>query len=127
MGELRLDGGKSGQMAFHTAADFQNHAIGWPQKGCSSFGGRTVVRFPRIWMSSGSCRLKGRWGERLILVVELVVFLLVFVCFRITLVLATAPIPLLVLFGLVPVEPLLERHGIVHDLLRFAENLFIHD
>ena len=44
-----------------------------------------------------------------------------------TVVLATAPIPLLVLFGLVPVEPLLERHGIVHDLLRFAEDLFIHD
>ncbi len=47
--------------------------------------------------------------------------------FILTIVLATAPIPLLVLFGLVPVEPLLERHGIVHDLLRFAEDLFIHD
>ncbi len=47
--------------------------------------------------------------------------------FILTIVLATAPIPLLVLFGLVPVEPLLERHGIVHDLLKFAEDLFIHD
>ena len=47
--------------------------------------------------------------------------------FILTVVLATAPIPLLVLSGLIPVEPLLERHGIVHDLLRFAEELFIHD
>ena len=47
--------------------------------------------------------------------------------FILTVVLATAPIPLLVLFGLVPVEPMLERHGIVHDLLRNAEGLFIHD
>ncbi|MCH7692516.1 MAG: hypothetical protein IID50_03630, partial [Proteobacteria bacterium] len=47
--------------------------------------------------------------------------------FILTVVLATAPIPLLVLTGLVPVEPILERHGIVHDLLRFAEDLFIHD
>ena len=47
--------------------------------------------------------------------------------FILTVVLATAPIPLLVLSGLVPVEPILERHGIVHDLLRFAEDLFIHD
>jgi uncharacterized membrane protein YdjX (TVP38/TMEM64 family) len=47
--------------------------------------------------------------------------------FLLTVVLATAPIPLSVLFGLVPVEPILERHGIVHDLLRFAEDLFIHD
>ena len=47
--------------------------------------------------------------------------------FILTVVIATAPIPLLVLFGLVPVEPMLERHGVVHDLLRFAEDLFIHD
>ncbi len=47
--------------------------------------------------------------------------------FILTVVLATAPIPLLVLSGLVPVEPILERHGIVHDLLKFAEDLFIHD
>ena len=47
--------------------------------------------------------------------------------FILTVVLATAPIPLLVLSGLVPVEPLLERHGIVHDLLKFAEDLFVHD
>ena len=47
--------------------------------------------------------------------------------FILTVVLATAPIPLLVLFGLVPIEPMLERHGIVHDLLRYAEGLFLHD
>ena len=47
--------------------------------------------------------------------------------FILTVVLATSPIPLLVLFGLVPVEPILERHGIVHYLLSFAEDLFIHD
>ncbi len=47
--------------------------------------------------------------------------------FILTVVLATAPIPLLVLSGLVPLEPMLERHGIVHDVLRFAEGFFIHD
>ena len=47
--------------------------------------------------------------------------------FILTIVLATAPIPLFVLFGLVPVDSMLERHGIVHDLLRFAEDLFLHD
>ena len=47
--------------------------------------------------------------------------------FILTIVLATAPIPLLVLFGLVPLEPLLERHGIVHDVLRFGEGFFLHD
>ena len=47
--------------------------------------------------------------------------------FILTVVLATAPIPILVLFGMVPLEPLLERHGIVHDLLRFVEGFIIHD
>ncbi len=46
MGEVRLDGGKSGQMAFQAWADRQNHAIGWLQRGYSSLGGGTVVRFP---------------------------------------------------------------------------------
>ena len=44
-----------------------------------------------------------------------------------TIVLATAPIPLLVLFGVVSVEPRLESHGLVHDLLRFAAGFFTHD
>jgi hypothetical protein len=47
--------------------------------------------------------------------------------FILTVVLATAPIPLLVLSGLVSLEPMLERHGIVHDVLRFAAGIFIHD
>ncbi len=47
--------------------------------------------------------------------------------FILTVVLATAPIPILVLSGMVPLEPLLERHGIVHDLLRFVEGFIIHD
>ncbi len=34
------------------------HAIGWLQRGYSSHGGGTVVRIPRIWMSSGEGRLK---------------------------------------------------------------------
>lgn len=46
--------------------------------------------------------------------------------FILTVVLATSPIPILVLFGMVPLEPLLERHGIVHDLLRFVEGFIIH-
>jgi len=44
-----------------------------------------------------------------------------------TIALATAPIPLLVLFGVVSVEPMLERHGLVHDLLIFAAGFFTHD
>ena len=43
---------------FRTRADLQNQAIGWLRKGYSSLGGGRVVRIPRIWMSSGKCRLK---------------------------------------------------------------------
>ena len=41
-------------------ANLQNQAIGWLPKGCRSLGGGTVVRFPRIWSSSGECRFKAR-------------------------------------------------------------------
>ncbi len=58
MGEVRLNGGKSGQMAFQTRASLQNQAIGWLRKGCSSLGGGTLVQFPRIWRASGECRIK---------------------------------------------------------------------
>ena len=57
-------------MAFHALADYQNHVIGWLQWEQSSLGDGAVVRFPRIWMSSGECRLKwilgthANWGER---------------------------------------------------------------
>ena len=57
-GGVCLNGGKSGQMAFQTRAYLQNHAIGWLQRGCSSLGGGTVVRFPGTWMASGECRLR---------------------------------------------------------------------
>ena len=31
------------------------------RRGCSSLGGGTVIRFPRIWMSYGECRLSNRY------------------------------------------------------------------
>ena len=53
-----LDGKRNDQMAFHALADYQNHVIGWLQWEQSSLGDGAVVRFPRIWMSSGECRLE---------------------------------------------------------------------
>jgi len=44
-----------------------------------------------------------------------------------TLIVATAPLPLLVLIGQVEIEPLLERHGILHDLLSRAAAIFLHE
>ncbi len=44
-----------------------------------------------------------------------------------TLIVATAPIPLLVLVGQIEIEPLLERHGILHDLLSRAAGVFLHE
>ena len=44
-------------MACHALADYQNHVIGWLQWEQSSLGDGALVRFPRIWMSSGECRL----------------------------------------------------------------------
>ncbi len=41
-----MNSGKSGQMALQTRPHIQNQAIGWLRKGCSSPGGRSVVRFP---------------------------------------------------------------------------------
>ena len=52
-----LDGKRNDQMAFHALADYQNHVIGWLQWEQSALGDGAVVRFPRIWMSSGECRL----------------------------------------------------------------------
>ncbi len=57
-GKVCLNGGISGQMAFRTRADLQNRAIGLAAEGWSSLGGGPVVRFPRIWMSSGKCRFR---------------------------------------------------------------------
>ena len=36
----------------------KNQAIGWLRKECCSPGGGTVVRFSRMWVSSGECRYK---------------------------------------------------------------------
>jgi len=44
-----------------------------------------------------------------------------------TLIVATAPLPLVVLIGLVEIEPMLERHGILHDLLSSAASIFLHE
>ena len=52
-----LDGEKNDRVAFQARADYQNHAIGWLHRGYSSLGGGKVVRFPRIWMVYGECRL----------------------------------------------------------------------
>ena len=54
-----LDGEKNDRVAFQARADYQNHAIGWLHRGYSSLGGGKVVRFPRIWMAYGECRLNG--------------------------------------------------------------------
>ena len=45
-GGVCLDGEKNDRMAFQARADYQNQAIGWLRKGCSSLGGGTVVQFP---------------------------------------------------------------------------------
>ena len=44
-----------------------------------------------------------------------------------TLIVATAPIPLLVLVGQVEIEPMLEKHGILHDILSRAAGMFMHE
>ena len=44
-----------------------------------------------------------------------------------TLIVATAPIPLLVLVGQVEIEPMLEKHGILHDILSRAAGIFTHE
>jgi uncharacterized membrane protein YdjX (TVP38/TMEM64 family) len=44
-----------------------------------------------------------------------------------TLVIATAPIPLLVLAGQIEIEPMLEKHGILHDILSRAAEIFMHE
>ncbi len=50
-----LDDDKIGRMGFWTPQTDENRAVGWLRKGCSSLGCGAVVRFPRIWMSSGEC------------------------------------------------------------------------
>ena len=57
-GGVRLNVRKSEQMVFQTRADLQNQAIGRLPKGCSSYGSGMVVRFSRIWDSSGESRFR---------------------------------------------------------------------
>jgi len=40
---------------------------------------------------------------------------------------ATSPVPILVLVGLLNLEPLMEHHGYLHDVLTVIERLFIHN
>jgi hypothetical protein len=44
-----------------------------------------------------------------------------------TVALATAPVPLLVLAGLLNIDPLLQHHGFLHDLLTRIEHVLVHD
>lgn len=44
-----------------------------------------------------------------------------------TLIVATAPLPLLVLVGQVEIEPMLEKHGVLHDILSRAAGMFVHE
>lgn len=46
--------------------------------------------------------------------------------FVLTVALATAPLPLLVLTGVIDVQPLLEHHGFMHDFLDGIGRLFVH-
>jgi len=46
--------------------------------------------------------------------------------FLATVALAIAPVPLLVLAGLLNIDPLLQHHGLVHDLLTRVEQVFVH-
>jgi hypothetical protein len=43
-----------------------------------------------------------------------------------TTLLATAPIPIVVWLGLVEIEPLLEKHGLLHELLSYLESFLTH-
>jgi hypothetical protein len=43
-----------------------------------------------------------------------------------TTLLATAPIPIVISLGLVEVEPLLEKHGLLHELLNYMESFLTH-
>jgi hypothetical protein len=47
--------------------------------------------------------------------------------FLLTVAIATSPVPILVLVGLLNVEPLMQHHGFLHDALTRIERLFIHN
>ena len=60
---MRLNVGKSKQMVFQASAELRNQAIGWLPKGRSSYGSGMVVRFSRIWISSGEFRFRLAGGD----------------------------------------------------------------
>ena len=62
-GGVRLNIRKSEQMVFQERADLQHQVIGWLPKGCSSYGSGMVVRFSRIWISSGEFRFRLAGGD----------------------------------------------------------------
>jgi hypothetical protein len=47
--------------------------------------------------------------------------------FLLTIAIATSPVPILVFTGLLNLEPLMEHHGFLHDVLTRIEQLFIHN
>jgi len=47
--------------------------------------------------------------------------------FLLTVAVATSPVPILVFVGWLNLEPLMEHHGSVHDVLTWIQSLFIHD
>ena len=46
--------------------------------------------------------------------------------FLLTVVVATSPLPILVLSGVIDTQPLLEHHGVLHNLLMYLENISRH-
>jgi hypothetical protein len=44
-----------------------------------------------------------------------------------TVMVATAPLPVLVLIGQVDIEPMLARHGVLHDVLSRAQGIILHE
>ncbi len=49
VGNIVLTSESGHKRSFVGTLEVQNQAIGWLQSGCRSFGGSTVIRFPRIW------------------------------------------------------------------------------
>ena len=54
----------SQEATFFGALEVQNRPIEWLQRRCSFLGDEPVVRFPRVWMSSGECRIN-RLGHKM--------------------------------------------------------------
>ena len=46
--------------------------------------------------------------------------------FVVTIAVATSPLPILVLSGLLDTQPLLEHHGVLHNILKISEGFLSH-